>query len=105
MRSGVKVITGRGTADDKGQLMTFVEACRAWKAENGTLPCRVTLLFEGEEESGSPSMIHILQAHKNELTCDVALVCDTNMWNADTPAIATLRGMYKDEVTIKAARS
>ena len=49
---GRKVITGRGSADDKGQLMTFVEACRAWKAEHGVLPCRITNLFEGEEESG-----------------------------------------------------
>jgi acetylornithine deacetylase/succinyl-diaminopimelate desuccinylase-like protein len=52
--AGRQVITGRGTADDKGQLMTFVEACRAYKAVNGGLPVRVTILFEGEEESGSP---------------------------------------------------
>lgn len=103
-RNGSQIITGRGTADDKGQLMTFVEACRAWKKENGALPCRVTLLFEGEEESGSPSMIPFLEAHRDELSCDVALVCDTNMWDEETPAIATsLRGMYKDELTIKAA--
>ena len=49
------MITGRGSCDDKGQLMTFVEACRAWKAEHGSLPVGITLLFEGEEESGSPS--------------------------------------------------
>ena len=44
-----KVIRGRGSSDDKGQLMTFVEACRAWIAERGTLPCRITFFFEGEE--------------------------------------------------------
>jgi acetylornithine deacetylase/succinyl-diaminopimelate desuccinylase-like protein len=38
--SGLKIITGRGTADDKGQLMTFVEACRAYKAVHGKLPAR-----------------------------------------------------------------
>lgn len=53
---GRKILTGRGTSDDKGQLMTFVEACRAYKAVNGSLPVKVTLLFEGEEESGSPSL-------------------------------------------------
>jgi acetylornithine deacetylase/succinyl-diaminopimelate desuccinylase-like protein len=47
---GRKVITGRGASDDKGQLMTFVEACRAYKAVHGKLPCRITVLFEGEEE-------------------------------------------------------
>ena len=49
-----KVIRGRGACDDKGQLMTFVEACRAWKAVNGQLPGKISFFFEGEEESGSP---------------------------------------------------
>ncbi|MEI9850483.1 MAG: M20/M25/M40 family metallo-hydrolase [Sphingomonas sp.] len=53
---GAKQISGRGASDDKGQLRTFVEACRAWKESAGTLPCRVTILFEGEEESGSTSL-------------------------------------------------
>jgi len=55
------VIRGRGSSDDKGQLMTFVEACRAWKAVHGTLPCKVTFFFEGEEESGSPSLIPFMK--------------------------------------------
>lgn len=101
---GRKILTGRGIADDKGQLMTFVEACRAYKAAHGALPVKVTILFEGEEESGSPSLKPFLEANASELTADFALVCDTNMWDRDTPAIAaTLRGMVGDEVTIKAA--
>ncbi len=71
---GRKVITGRGSSDDKGQLMLFVEACRAWKAEHGQLPCRISILFEGEEESGSPSLKPFLEANKEELTADFALV-------------------------------
>jgi acetylornithine deacetylase/succinyl-diaminopimelate desuccinylase-like protein len=46
-------IVARGASDDKGQLMTFLEACRAFKAFGGP-PCQITLLFEGEEETGSP---------------------------------------------------
>jgi acetylornithine deacetylase/succinyl-diaminopimelate desuccinylase-like protein len=101
---GRKVITGRGSADDKGQLMTFVEACRAWKAEHGVLPCRITILFEGEEESGSPSLKPFLDANAKELKADFALVCDTGMWDRETPAISTaLRGLVGEEITIKAA--
>jgi acetylornithine deacetylase/succinyl-diaminopimelate desuccinylase-like protein len=101
---GSKVITGRGTADDKGQLMTFVEACRAWKAVHGALPFRVSILFEGEEESGSPSLIPFLKANAEELKADFALVCDTGMWDAETPAISTgLRGLVGEEITIHAA--
>ncbi len=97
-----QVIAGRGTSDDKGQLMTFVEACRAYKAVNGSMPCKITFLFEGEEESGSPSIIPFLEAHKDELSApDLALICDTGMFDYETPAICTsLRGMIEDEIII-----
>jgi acetylornithine deacetylase/succinyl-diaminopimelate desuccinylase-like protein len=104
LEPGRKVITGRGTADDKGQLLTFVEAARAYKDVHGSLPCRVTILFEGEEESGSPSLKPFLEANAAELKADYALVCDTSMWDRDTPAIsAGLRGLVGEEVVIKAA--
>lgn len=97
-------IRARGATDDKGQLMTFVESCRAWKAVTGAPPPNLTLLFEGEEESGSPSLVPFLEANKEELKADLALVCDTGMWNAETPAISTmLRGMVSDTITVKAA--
>ena len=97
-------IRARGASDDKGQLMTFVEACRAFVDETGTLPCRVTVLFEGEEESGSPSLPAFLREHADELKADVALVCDTSMWNPQTPSIsASLRGLVGEEVTVNAA--
>ena len=101
---GRKVITGRGSSDDKGQLMTFVEACRAYKDVHGSLPVRVTVLFEGEEESGSPSLKPFLDANAAELKADYALVCDTGMWDTDTPAItASLRGLVGEEIIITAA--
>lgn len=99
-----KVIRARGASDDKGQMMTFVEACRAWKQVTGEIPCNITILFEGEEESGSPSLIPFLEANADELKCDMALVCDTDMFDAETPAITTmLRGMVGEEFTITAA--
>lgn len=95
------VIRGRGASDDKGQLMTFVEACRAWKAVHGSLPCRITFFFEGEEESGSPSLVPFLEDNAAELKADLALVCDTSMVSRGVPSIASqLRGMVKDEFTI-----
>ena len=64
---GSKEIRGRGASDDKGQLMTFVEACRAWKAVTGKLPIPVTILLEGEEESGGANLPGFLDAAKDEL--------------------------------------
>ena len=99
------VIRGRGASDDKGQLMTFVEACRAWKAVNGSLPCRITFFFEGEEESGSPSLIPFMETNAGELKADLALICDTSMVSRGVPSISSqLRGMLKDEFTIVGPR-
>ncbi|SFJ77947.1 Acetylornithine deacetylase/Succinyl-diaminopimelate desuccinylase [Sphingomonas sp. NFR04] len=99
---GSKTIVGRGASDDKGQLRTFVEACRAWKEAEGRLPCRVTILFEGEEESGSTSLEPFLHAHAEELKADFALICDTLMWDRDTPGITIgLRGMAAGQVTVR----
>lgn len=96
-----QVLRGRGAADDKGQLMTFVEACRAWIAEHGAPPCKITFFFEGEEESGSPSLVPFLKENAEELKADVALICDTGLFDSRVPAITTmLRGMLQEEITI-----
>lgn len=96
-----RVIRGRGASDDKGQLMTFLEACRAWRAEHGRLPCRLTIFLEGEEESGSPSLIPFMQENADELRADVALICDTGLFESKTPAIVTmLRGLLGEELTL-----
>jgi len=96
-----KVIRGRGASDDKGQLMTFVEACRAWKAVHGALPTRISLFFEGEEESGSPSLIPFMEQNRDELSADIALICDTGLFESKTPAIITqLRGLLAEDFTI-----
>ncbi|MFL4978595.1 MAG: M20/M25/M40 family metallo-hydrolase [Xanthobacteraceae bacterium] len=104
LAGGRKIIVARGACDDKGQVMTFVEACRAFKAVTGSLPLGIKIVIEGEEECGSKSLPAFVEASAAELKADVALVCDTNMWDAGTPAITTsLRGLVYEEVTIHAA--
>ncbi len=97
-----KVIRGRGSSDDKGQLMTFVEACRAYRDVNGSLPCSITFFFEGEEESGSPSLVPFMQENAEDLRADLALICDTGLFQSRTPAIVTmLRGMVTEELCLQ----
>jgi acetylornithine deacetylase/succinyl-diaminopimelate desuccinylase-like protein len=101
---GRKIIVARGACDDKGQAMTFVEACRAFKAVTGKLPLDITMMIEGEEECGSKHLFSFVRDHADELKRDLALVCDTGMWDAETPSITTsLRGLVYEEVRLTCA--
>ena len=75
--------------NDQGE-MTFIEACRAWKAVHGSLPCKLTFFMEGEEESGSPSLVPFMEANTKELQADLALICDTGLFDSRVPAITTM---------------
>lgn len=103
--AGRKIIVARGASDDKGQMLTFIEACRAWKAATGSLPVRISLMLEGEEESGGKNLPPFMEANKAELgAADVALVCDTDMWDRQTPSVTTmLRGLVAEEITVTCA--
>lgn len=101
---GRKAIVARGACDDKGQVMTFVEALRAFKAVTGTLPLGVTMMIEGEEECGSKHLFGFIEKNAAEFRRDLALVCDTGMWNAETPSVTTsLRGLVYEEVKVTCA--
>lgn len=101
---GRTAIVARGACDDKGQMMTFIEACRAYKAVTGGLPLPITIMAEGEEECGSKHLYGFIRDNAAELRRDVALVCDTGMWNAETPSVTTsLRGLLYEEVRVVCA--
>jgi acetylornithine deacetylase/succinyl-diaminopimelate desuccinylase-like protein len=95
-------IFGRGASDDKGQVLFHALGVRAALAANAALapPVTLTLLIEGEEESGSPNFARLLRERKEQLRSDVIVISDTTMW-ADTPSICTgMRGMVDAEITV-----
>lgn len=101
---GRKIIVARGACDDKGQAMTFIEACRAFKHVTGSLPVSITTMIEGEEECGSKHLYGFVRDHADEFKLDLALVCDTAMWDQKTPSVTTsLRGLVYEDVTITAS--
>jgi acetylornithine deacetylase/succinyl-diaminopimelate desuccinylase-like protein len=101
---GRKIIVARGACDDKGQAMTFIEACRAYHKVTGKLPLPITTMIEGEEECGSKNLFAFVRDNADEFKLDLALVCDTAMWDQKTPAITTsLRGLVYEDVKVTCA--
>jgi acetylornithine deacetylase/succinyl-diaminopimelate desuccinylase-like protein len=99
--SGRDCIFARGAADDKGQVMTFIEASRHWLAVHGELPFRLTVLIEGDEEGDATHIDSFVAQNKDMLKADVVVICDTGLWNDTEPCIVTsLRGCVSDEITI-----
>jgi acetylornithine deacetylase/succinyl-diaminopimelate desuccinylase-like protein len=91
----------RGSSDDKGQVMCFIEALRAWKLVTGSIPLNLTVLIEGDEECGSAGLDDFIEAHADDLRADVAVVSDTSMWDDNTPAITyALRGLLYFDIQL-----
>jgi acetylornithine deacetylase/succinyl-diaminopimelate desuccinylase-like protein len=104
LEGGRKIIVARGACDDKGQAMTFVEACRAFKNVTGKLPLQITMMIEGEEECGSKNLFEFVRSNADEFELDLALVCDTAMWDKQTPSVTTsLRGLVYEDVKVTCA--
>ncbi len=95
-------VVARGAVDDKGQVATFLEALRAWKEEGAELPVRLTVMIEGEEESGSANLARFLQDERAHLeTCDICVISDTGMLGRGEPAITYgVRGLAYTEVVL-----
>lgn len=87
-------VYARGALDNKGQCFYVVSALKAYLAENGTFPCNIKLIIEGEEESGSKGLGQILEAKKQDLSADYLLVVDSNLESIEAPTVSLgMRGM------------
>lgn len=96
----------RGASDDKGNLWIVLKALEAVSAVAGKPPINIKLLFEGEEEIGSPHLAAFLAANAALLRADVAISADGGQWSADTPALTIgSRGLVALQIAVEGARS
>jgi acetylornithine deacetylase/succinyl-diaminopimelate desuccinylase-like protein len=63
-------IFGRGSSDDKGELITRIKAVEYFLKKTGDVPCNVKFIVEGEEEIGSLHVEKYLTKYRHKLTCD-----------------------------------
>lgn len=105
--AGGERIVARGAVDDKGQVMTFIEALRAWKQVTGAPAggVKFTVLLEGEEETGSVNLEAFVLKHKDALKeCDICLISDTGMLGRGKPAITYgVRGLAYTQIRLHAS--
>jgi acetylornithine deacetylase/succinyl-diaminopimelate desuccinylase-like protein len=100
------LLLGRGSSDDKGQVLFHSLGISAGLAAAGASapPVTLKLLIEGEEESGSPHFADLLRSQRERLRCDVIVVSDTTMWAADVPSMCVgMRGVVAAEISLRGA--
>src|SRR5688572_17594923 len=91
----------RGAADDKGQIHAHVMAARALAAVRGGFPVNVRYVFEGEEESSSVHLAAWLEANRERLAADVAIISDTGFFEGNLPSITlSLRGLMYCQIDV-----
>ncbi|WEG10881.1 dipeptidase [Pullulanibacillus sp. KACC 23026] len=99
-------IYARGASDDKGQVFMHIKVLEAYLKSEKALPVNVKVIFEGEEEIGSPSLDAFVEANKELLKSDVLLVSDTPMLDKGKPAVVYgLRGLCGMQIDLKGPNS
>ncbi|HJT16320.1 MAG TPA: M20/M25/M40 family metallo-hydrolase, partial [Thermoanaerobaculia bacterium] len=91
---------GRGTTDDKGPALTALFGIRA--AREAGVPLNIGVLWELEEEIGSPNFEAAMRDNARQLATDSVVVSDTIWVARNRPACAAgLRGLAGFELTLQ----
>ena len=94
-------IQALGASDDKGQVMIHVRAFEALLATAGRLPLNLKFVFEGEEESSSEHLDAWLEANRDRLRADLAVISDSGFFDGNRPAITVgLRGLSAAQIDV-----
>ena len=93
---------GRGTVDDKGQILLHMKAVEAHLQAEGKLPINIKFLVEGEEEVGSANLVPLIKGNLEKLKADLILISDSSMFAKGMPSICYgLRGISYFELRVK----
>jgi acetylornithine deacetylase/succinyl-diaminopimelate desuccinylase-like protein len=93
-------IYARGATDDKGQLFTHLKAVELMQ-RRGEMPCNIRFLVEGSEEISSKNLPEFLQAHRDMIRCNAAVISDTSIIDETTPSMTVgLRGHVRVRVSV-----
>lgn len=98
-------IYARGATDDKGQMLTHLQALHAWKDTEQRLPIQLKYLIEGQEESGSELLAKLLPEIAKKICCDAMVISDSSQYAKNQPAVTYgLRGIAYYEIRVHGPR-
>jgi acetylornithine deacetylase/succinyl-diaminopimelate desuccinylase-like protein len=93
---------GRGSADDKGQILIHLAALEALLSTRDKLPVNVKYLFEGEEESSSVNLERWMAANPERCSGDAVIISDSGFFDGNRPALTVgLRGITYMQVDVR----
>jgi len=95
-------IYGRGSSDDKGEMITRIKAVESFLKETGDVPCNVKFVIEGEEETGSAHIEQYLKKYKKKFSCDGIIWEFGHVDNKDRPIIDLgMKGLLYVELSLR----
>ncbi len=94
-------VYGRSASDDKAGVMAILAAVEALKAEKKRPSFNLKIVFEGEEEAGSPNLVGLLRRHKEVLQSDGWIIVDGPAHQSGPPQLSLgVRGDVNAELTV-----
>ncbi|WP_171097673.1 M20/M25/M40 family metallo-hydrolase [Ruegeria sp. HKCCD7255] len=97
-------IWARGIGDNKGQHFAQLLAIETHLAVNGSLPCNIIFLLEGEEEIGSPQIADFVRQNRDRLQADLVVTSDGPLHESGAPVITFgVRGVASFDLVAKGA--
>ena len=91
----------RGASDDKGQSLTYLYGYEMYRKFFGDVPVNVKIIWDGEEEIGSPNLPAFVKAHKDMLQADFVLASDSKIHESGRPVLFLgLKGMCSVDLTV-----
>ncbi len=95
-------IFGRGSSDDKGELITRIKAVEAYLKTTGDVPCNIKFVIEGEEETGSAHVEQYLKKYQKKFSCDAVIWEFGYVDSQNRPIIGLgMKGLLYVELSVK----
>jgi Cys-Gly metallodipeptidase DUG1 len=87
---------GRGSTDDKGPVLGWLNVIEAHQKANIDLPVNLVMCFEGMEENGSEGLDELIAAEAKKWFKDVDCVCiSDNYWLGTTKPCLTVSSRWR----------